>query len=130
MPDQNHSKIISYIIVAIMGTPYLKSTDRLTRLGFPVWAPNFFSYLTREKGFFEKNNVAVEFTLIPNSCRSSIIIVMKASMAKFAFSCMGGKGRFLTDKSFLFNYFYFKFKFGLPKIKETLIFQNKPYPSC
>ena len=44
-----------------------KKADRPTRLGFPVWAPNFFYYLIREKGFFEKNNVAVEFTLIPNS---------------------------------------------------------------
>jgi ABC-type nitrate/sulfonate/bicarbonate transport system substrate-binding protein len=34
------------------------------RLGVKVWAPDFFSYLAQEKGFFEKNNVNVELTLV------------------------------------------------------------------
>ncbi len=77
MPDENHSKIISYIIVAIIiaGCTNLIWTTASSasaagepiRLGFPVWAPNFFSYLAQEKGFFEKNNVKVEITMIPNS---------------------------------------------------------------
>ena len=65
-----HSKSFkNYIIYhcGYHGHTVLKKADRPTRLGFPVWAPNFFYYLIREKGFFEKNNVAVEFTLIPNS---------------------------------------------------------------
>ena len=34
------------------------------RLGVKVWAPDFFSYLAQEKGFFEKNKVNVELTLV------------------------------------------------------------------
>jgi len=34
------------------------------RLGVKVWAPDFFSYVAQEKGFFEKNNVNVELILV------------------------------------------------------------------
>ena len=34
------------------------------KLGVKVWAPDFFSYLAQEKGFFEKNKVNVELTLV------------------------------------------------------------------
>jgi NitT/TauT family transport system substrate-binding protein len=34
------------------------------KLGVKVWAPDFFSYLAQEKGFFEKNKVKVELTLV------------------------------------------------------------------
>jgi NitT/TauT family transport system substrate-binding protein len=77
MRGQNHSKAISYIIVAIILAIYINLIGTMTpdanaagepiRLGFPVWAPNFFCYLAQEKGFFEKNNVEVEITLIQNS---------------------------------------------------------------
>jgi NitT/TauT family transport system substrate-binding protein len=40
------------------------ATDEPIRLGVKVWAPDFFSYLAQEKGFFEKNNVNVELTLV------------------------------------------------------------------
>jgi len=34
------------------------------KLGVKVWAPDFFSYLAQEKGFFEKNKVNLELTLV------------------------------------------------------------------
>ena len=34
------------------------------KLGIKVWAPDFFSYVAQEMGFFEKNNVNVELTLV------------------------------------------------------------------
>jgi NitT/TauT family transport system substrate-binding protein len=34
------------------------------KLGVKVWAPDFFSYLAQDKGFFEKNNVRVNLTLV------------------------------------------------------------------
>ena len=34
------------------------------KMGVKVWAPDFFSYLAQEKGFFQKNNVNVELTLV------------------------------------------------------------------
>ena len=39
------------------------ASDRI-KLGVKVWAPDFFSYLAQEKGFFEKNKVNVELTLV------------------------------------------------------------------
>ena len=63
MRGPNHSKAISYIIVAIIiticinliwtMTPNANAAGEPIRLGFPFWAPNFFSYLAQEKGFFE-----------------------------------------------------------------------------
>lgn len=77
MRGQNYSKVISYIIVAVIITICTNLIWTMTsnanaagepiRLGFPFWAPNFFSYLAQEKGFFEKNNVEVEIILIQNS---------------------------------------------------------------
>jgi NitT/TauT family transport system substrate-binding protein len=40
------------------------ASDEPIRLGVKVWAPDFFLYLAQEKGFFEKNNVNVELTLV------------------------------------------------------------------
>ncbi len=34
------------------------------KLGVKVWAPDFFSYVAQEKGFFHKNNVNVELKLV------------------------------------------------------------------
>jgi NitT/TauT family transport system substrate-binding protein len=34
------------------------------KLGVKVWAPDFFSYLAQEKGFFDRNKVNVELTLV------------------------------------------------------------------
>jgi NitT/TauT family transport system substrate-binding protein len=33
-------------------------------MGVKVWAPDFFLYLAQEKGFFHKNDVNVELTLV------------------------------------------------------------------
>ena len=67
-------KIISYFIVAIitiLGTNLIWSATSTAnagtepiKLGVKVWAPDFFSYLAQEKGFFEQNKVNVELTLI------------------------------------------------------------------
>ena len=60
-----------YIIFAIVCTNLIwtltNAADAATepiRLGIKVWAPDFFSYLAQEKGFFEKNKVNVELTLV------------------------------------------------------------------
>jgi NitT/TauT family transport system substrate-binding protein len=34
------------------------------RLGLPIWVPDFLAYVAQEKGFFKKNNVDVNLTLI------------------------------------------------------------------
>ena len=34
------------------------------RLGFPIWVPDFLAYIAQEKGYFKKNNVDVNLTLI------------------------------------------------------------------
>jgi NitT/TauT family transport system substrate-binding protein len=74
MPGQNPSKIILYIIVAIIMTICTNLIWTMTsnanavgepiKLGVKVWAPDFFSYLAQEKGFFDRNNVKVELTLV------------------------------------------------------------------
>jgi NitT/TauT family transport system substrate-binding protein len=46
--------------------PSVANAEEQIRLGVKVWAPDFFSYLAEEKGFFEKNNVNVELTLVPD----------------------------------------------------------------
>ena len=74
MPSQNHSKIISYVIVAIIMavctnliwtvTYTANAANEPIKLGVKVWAPDFFSYLAQEKGFFDRNKVKVELTLV------------------------------------------------------------------
>ena len=74
MPSQNHSKMISYVIVAIIMTICTNLIWTVTytanaanepiKLGVKVWAPDFFSYLAQEKGIFDRNKVKVELTLV------------------------------------------------------------------
>ena len=75
MLRQDRSKIILYIIFALITTIWTILIWTVTsgvdaaatepiRLGVKVWAPDFFSYLAQEKGFFEKNKVDVELTLV------------------------------------------------------------------
>jgi NitT/TauT family transport system substrate-binding protein len=68
-------KMILYSIAAIIIIsginpvwilPSVANAEEQIRLGVKVWAPDFFSYLAEEKGFFEKNNVNVELTLVPD----------------------------------------------------------------
>jgi NitT/TauT family transport system substrate-binding protein len=66
--------IIPYFILAvitILGTNLIwdvtstaNGATEPVKLGVKVWAPDFFSYLAQEKGFFEQNKVKVELTLI------------------------------------------------------------------
>ena len=70
----NKRKITSYLIIAIITTIcsnllWVMTTDTNAagepiKLGVKVWAPDFFSYLAQEKGFFEQNKVKVELTLV------------------------------------------------------------------
>ena len=74
MRGQTHSKAVSYTIVAIimiisttliwMVTYTAYAANEPIRLGVKVWAPDFFSYLAQEKGFFDRNKVNVELTLV------------------------------------------------------------------
>ena len=36
------------------------------KMGLTVWVPNFLAYIAQEKGYFKKNNVDVNLTLIQN----------------------------------------------------------------
>jgi NitT/TauT family transport system substrate-binding protein len=74
LSSQNHSKIISYIVFASIITictslictisADTNAASEPIKLGVKVWAPDFFSYLAQEKGFFEKNKVKVELKLV------------------------------------------------------------------
>src|SRR6476661_8292476 len=37
------------------------------RLGFPIWIPDFLAYIAQEKGYFKKNNVDVNLTLLQHN---------------------------------------------------------------
>ena len=41
-------------------------TGEPIKLGLNVWVTNFLPYIAQEKGFFEKNNVNVQLTLVPD----------------------------------------------------------------
>ena len=68
------SKVIFSISMAIISflciIPILAMASNASGVGVPiklgvkVWAPDFFSYLAQDKGFFEKNNVSVELKLV------------------------------------------------------------------
>ncbi len=91
MPSQNHSKIISYVIVAIIMavctiliwtvTCTANATNEPIKLGVKVWAPDFFSYLAQEKGFFDRNKVKVELNWYRTTNRFSIIMLTETMMA-------------------------------------------------
>ena len=66
-----HTILISSIMIIIFSSSFnLVSTQTVTekpiRLALVVWAPNFLAYIAEEKGYFEKNKVAVNLTFIPN----------------------------------------------------------------
>jgi NitT/TauT family transport system substrate-binding protein len=42
------------------------TTGQPIKLGLSIWAPSFLPFVAQEKGFFEKNNVNVQLTLIPD----------------------------------------------------------------
>lgn len=41
-------------------------TEEPIKLGLNVWVTNFLPFIAQEKGFFEKNNVNVQLTLVPD----------------------------------------------------------------
>jgi NitT/TauT family transport system substrate-binding protein len=74
VPELNLSKIKLYVTLAIVCLLYAFPTSTMdsdasgarepVNLGLKVWAPDFFSYLAQDKGFFERNNVKVNLTLV------------------------------------------------------------------
>ena len=46
-----------------------KHNSEPIKIGLSIWAPSFFTYIAQERGFFEKNNVSVNLTLIPDYIR-------------------------------------------------------------
>jgi NitT/TauT family transport system substrate-binding protein len=54
--------LISNSFTLIVGQP---TNNKPIRLGFPIWIPDFLAYISQEKGYFKRNNVDVNLTLIP-----------------------------------------------------------------
>lgn len=70
---ENHSKkmhmiIISSIIIIFLSSYNLvsaqTSNEKPLRISVGVWPPNFLTYVAQEKGYFEKNSVDVNLTLV------------------------------------------------------------------
>jgi ABC-type nitrate/sulfonate/bicarbonate transport system substrate-binding protein len=61
--------ICGYLFTAIGAVEATNTTGQPIKLGLSIWAPSFFTYVAQEKGFFEKNNVNVNLTLIPDYIR-------------------------------------------------------------
>ena len=61
--------IWGYLFTAIGAVEATNTTGQPIKLGLSIWAPSFFTYVAQEKGFFEKNNVNVNLTLIPDYIR-------------------------------------------------------------
>ena len=64
-----HIVLISSIIIMIFSSSFNLAyaqivNEKPIRLALVVWAPNFLAYIAEEKGYFEKNNVDVNLTLI------------------------------------------------------------------
>lgn len=66
--------IVGLLLPAICGLVFTSTgaveatntTGDPIKLGLNIWAPSFFTYIAQENGFFEKNNVHVNLTLIPD----------------------------------------------------------------
>ena len=61
--------ICGYLFTAIGAVEATNTTGQPIKIGLSIWAPSFFTYIAQEKGFFEKNNVNVNLTLIPDYIR-------------------------------------------------------------
>ena len=63
-----HIILVSSIIILFSGSFNLVSaqisSEEPLRISVGVWAPNFLAYVAQEKGYFEKNNVDVNITLV------------------------------------------------------------------
>jgi NitT/TauT family transport system substrate-binding protein len=58
------------IICSSLVLPTIATANAITgepiKLGLNVWVTNFLPFIAQEKGFFEKNNVNVQLTLVPD----------------------------------------------------------------
>ncbi|WP_186434063.1 ABC transporter substrate-binding protein [Candidatus Nitrosocosmicus arcticus] len=69
MDRKLHIFLVFSIIVIVFSNSFSLiyaqiSSEKPIRFSVNVWAPNFLAYIAQEKGYFEKNNVNVNLTLI------------------------------------------------------------------
>jgi len=62
--------IFNILILLLFSNSYTivnaQSTKIPIKLGITLWVPNFLAYIAQEKGYFKKNNVEVNMTLLQN----------------------------------------------------------------
>ena len=62
--------IFNLIIILLISNSYTIANAQNgkipIKLGITVWVPNFLAYIAQEKGYFKKNNVEVNMTLLQN----------------------------------------------------------------
>jgi NitT/TauT family transport system substrate-binding protein len=59
----------SFVIILVLNSFILTDAEIINnkpiRVGFPLWVPDLLAFVAQDKGFFKKNNVDVNLTLIP-----------------------------------------------------------------
>ena len=62
--------IFNILILLLLSNSYTivnaQNTKIPIKLGITLWVPNFLAYIAQEKGYFKKNNVEVNMTLLQN----------------------------------------------------------------
>ena len=61
--------VFSFMIILVSNSIILIDAEIINnkpiRVGFPLWVPDLLAFVAQDKGFFKKNNVDVNLTLIP-----------------------------------------------------------------
>lgn len=61
--------VFSFVIILVSNSFILTDAEiinnKTIRVGFPLWVPDLLAFVAQDKGFFKKNNVDVNLTLIP-----------------------------------------------------------------
>jgi NitT/TauT family transport system substrate-binding protein len=61
--------VFSFMIILVSNSFILIDAEIINnkpiRIGFPLWVPDLLAFVAQDKGFFKKNNVDVNLTLIP-----------------------------------------------------------------
>ena len=75
-----HIALVFSIIVILFSSSFdfinaQISSEKPSRLALVEWTHNWFAYIAEEKGYFEKNKVAVNLTLIQNYCAALALVV-------------------------------------------------------
>ncbi|MGN6349687.1 MAG: ABC transporter substrate-binding protein [Candidatus Nitrosocosmicus sp.] len=69
----NNNKLIILVfsfVIILVSNPFILTdaeiiSNKPIRVGFPLWVPDLLAFVAQDKGFFKKNNVDVNLTLIP-----------------------------------------------------------------